>query len=419
MRDKTAHRVAITGLGIISCLGRSHTELATKLRNGESGVGPVPGWADMGITSLVGGVLRNTKEMRQQAPVSKDMAFAMSEAALFCMLSAIDAVDDAGLTMTDLNSPRVACIIGNGSFGMATSVYGYSKLAMSGRSRRIPPYAILQCMSNSASACVANHFKVLGPSYSISSACATSAHNIGHAVSLIRAGVVDVAIAGGGEEVDGFVAAAFEGMRTALSSGYNDTPERASRPFDASRDGLVLSAGGGIVILESLEHAKARGARVRCEITGYGATSDGHALVAPRPDGAQAASCMQLALADADLTPDDIDYINAHATSTIAGDRAEGRAILDVFGDQGPLVSSTKSMTGHPLAAAGVHELIFCIAMLENNFVAPSINIDAVDIEFENLSIVREPKECDLQAIMTNNFGFGGTNASLVIQRTS
>jgi 3-oxoacyl-[acyl-carrier-protein] synthase I len=419
VKADAGRRVVVTGLGVVSSLGRSYGDVMRRLRAGESGIRAVPEWGKLGVRSLVCGSLGDVDEMRRSAPIPKELLFGMSDAALYCALSALDAVQDARLTPSDLNTIRAGCIVGNGSFGMATSAHAYAKLAASGQARRISPFSVLQCMSSSASASVANLLKVLGPSYSIAAACATSAHNIGHACSLVRSGVVDIAVAGGGEEVDGLIAASFEGMRTALSVGYNDAPVKASRPFDASRDGLVLSGGGGIVVLEALDRAEARGARIRAEIIGYGATSDGHALVAPRPDGALAAACMRLALDDAGIQPDAIDYVNAHATSTVAGDKAEVEALRRVFGDRMPPFSSTKSMTGHALAAAGVHELIYCIGMLEQGFLAPSINIDRLDPDFEGLPLVREATSRAATTIITNNFGFGGTNASIVLRRAA
>jgi 3-oxoacyl-[acyl-carrier-protein] synthase-1 len=412
-------RVAVTGLGIVCCLGNAYADVVRRLRNGESGIRGVPEWAKLGVRSLVAGTLEGVDAKRRSAPIPKELLLGMSDAALYCALSALDAVRDAGLSEADLQSVRAGCIVGNAGHGMATMAYEHAKLAYAGQSRQIPPFSLLRYMSSSASASVANLLKILGPSYSIAAACATSAHNIGHAYALIRTGVIDIAIAGGGEEVNELVAATFEGMRTALSTGYNDTPEKASRPFDASRDGLVLSSGGGIVVLEALDHAQARGAKIRAEIIGYGATSDGHSLVAARPDGAQAGACMRMALDDAGLQPTAIDYVNAHGTSTFAGDAAEVQALRRVFGDRVPALSSTKSMTGHAMAAAGVHELIYCIGMLEQGFLAPSINIDTLDPAFEGLALIHQTVNRPATTMLTNNFGFGGTNASIVLRRAA
>lgn len=411
-------RVALTGAGIVSCLGRSLGDVVRRLQAGTSGVQAMPQWQRLGVRSLVAGVVAGAAEQaawRRAADMPKELMLGMSDAAFHCALAAQDAVRDAGLGAGDLAGPRVACIVGNASFGMASAAFEHAKLADAGEARRIPPFTLLQCMSSSASAAVANLLRMNGPSYSIAAACATSAHNIGHAMQLIRSGQADVVLAGGGEEVDGFVAASFEAMRTALSTRFNATPPLASRPFDAGRDGIVLASGAGIVVLEALEHAQARGARVRAELAGYGATSDGHSLVAPRPDGAQAAACMRQAIADAALAPEEIDYVNAHATSTPAGDAAEVRALRQVFGEHLPPVSSTKSMTGHALAAAGVHELIYCLAMMDEGFIAPSINVFDLDPQFADLPLVRQARPARLRAMLSNNFGFGGSNAALVM----
>jgi 3-oxoacyl-[acyl-carrier-protein] synthase-1 len=272
-------------------------------------------------------------------------------------------------------------------------------------------------MASSSSAAVANLLKIKGRSYSLSSACATSAHNIGHAYELIRAGVLNRAIAGGGEDTAELIAAAFQGLRLALSTHYNDTPTEASRPFDANRDGFVISGGGGIVVLEDLDEAVARGARIRAEVLGYAANSDGFDLVLPEPEGAQAGACMRAAISDAGIEPTAIDYVNTHGTSTIHGDIAEVKAIRTTFGDRVPPFSSTKSMTGHGIGAAGALELIFCIGMMEQGFIAPSINIDTPDPAVEGLPVVTETRHQALTTVLSNNFGFGGTNASLVIRR--
>jgi 3-oxoacyl-[acyl-carrier-protein] synthase I len=413
----TPRRVVITGVGLISCLGNSYPNVLARLRRGESGVEAVPEWEAFGFRSRVAGVLKDVEAKRRAANIPKELLFGMSDAALYCALSALDASHDAGLREADLHSMRVGCFVGNASYSVATKAHDYAKLVYAREARKIPPFAILQFMANSASAAVANLLKVLGPSYSIAAACATSAHNIGHAYSLVRSGVIDLAVAGGGEEVNELVAAYFEGLRTALSTRSNAAPAKASRPFDASRDGLVLSGGGGIVVLESLDRARGRGARIRAEIIGYGASSDGHSLVNPRPDGAQAAACMRMAMSDADIEPEAIDYVNAHGTSTVVGDRAEVEALRLAFRDRVPPFSSTKSMTGHAMTAAGVHEFIYCVGMLEEGFLAPSINVDEIDPAFAGLPLVQEATDRAVTTIMSNNFGFGGTNASLILRR--
>jgi 3-oxoacyl-[acyl-carrier-protein] synthase-1 len=408
-------RVAVTGVGIVSCLGHSYRDVVRRLRSGESGVRGVPEWSQYGIKSLVAGTLKDVQAKRRAAAIGKELLLGMSDAALYCSLSALDAVEDAGLTEKELQSIRVGCIVGSGT-GSVSTVYKAAKLAYSGQTRRIDPFAILRSMSSSTSASVANLLKVQGASYSIGAACATSAHNIGHAFWLVRSGVLDVVVAGGGEELNELIATCFQGQRTTLSTGYNDTPEAASRPFDVARDGFVLSGGGGIVVIEELGHAQMRGAKIRAEIIGYGATSDGYHMVTPRPDGMQGAACMRMAIDDAGIGPETIDYINAHGTSTVAGDSAEIQAMRRVFGDRVPSFSSTKSMSGHAIGAAGVHEVIYCIGMLEHGFLAPSINVDKLDPAFEGLALITEPVNRGPTIVLTNNFGFGGTNASLVLR---
>ncbi len=272
-------------------------------------------------------------------------------------------------------------------------------------------------MASCTSAAVASLLKIHGPSYSISSACATSAHNIGHAFQLVRSGVLDVAIAGGGEDIHELITISFQHLRLALSSRYNDRPAQASRPYDAGRDGFVVSGGGGIVVLENLERARARGARVLAEIVGYAATSDGYDMVLPEPGGAHAAECMRLALADGGVAADEVDYVNTHGTSTGPGDVIEVKAMREVFGTALPRFSSTKSMTGHGLGAAGALELIFCIGMMERGFLAPSINIETLDPALGDAPVVTETVHERPTTVLTNNFGFGGTNATIVLRR--
>ncbi|MGH9347916.1 MAG: beta-ketoacyl-[acyl-carrier-protein] synthase family protein, partial [Vicinamibacterales bacterium] len=309
-----------------------------------------------------------------------------------------------------------SCIIGSG-VGSVDAVWQAAHLYYTDRLRRVNPYTVLRSMSSSCSAAVANVLGIHGRSYSMSSACATSAHNIGHAYELIRDGAIDRAFAGGAEDVGELVTAAFEAIRLALSTKYVATPAEASRPFDRGRDGFVISGGAGVVVLEAYELAKARGAPIRAEIVGFGATTDGHDLVLPEPAGTYTARCMCTALASAHMTPSDVDYINAHATSTHPGDIAEVRALRQVFGDDMPPFSSTKSMTGHAIGAAGALELIFCIGMIERSFIAPSINVFDPDPEVEGTPLVTRTRSQALTTVMSNNFGFGGSNASLVIRR--
>ncbi len=409
-------RVAVTGVGLISPLGNDYARVTASLRQGRSGVRAMPEWREHGLKSLVAGALADIEDKRQAARLPKKILPGMSDGALYCALAAQDAVADAGLGDRELQSSRCACIIGS-AVGSVDAVRKAGELYFSGRIRRIDPYTLLRAMSSSTSATVANVFQVRGPSYSISSACATSAHNIGHAADLIRSGVVDRAIAGGGEDVSEVITASFQSLRLALSTRSNDRPTEASRPFDAERDGFVISGGAGIVILEELEAARRRRANIRGELVGYAATSNGHDLVLPEPGGKQAAACIELALSNSSVEPRTVDYINCHATSTVQGDVAEVRALERVFGPKPPPFSSTKSMTGHGLGAAGGLELIYCLAMIEHNFIAPSINVEAPDPAVEGLPLVTETRDATLDTVVSNNFGFGGTNASLVLRR--
>ncbi len=409
-------RVAVTGLGIFCCLGRSYGLVGERLSLGRSGVARVPEWQEIGLETQIAAFPERDEEESREIP--KRLRSGMSEAAVWCSLAALDAAKDAGLDAEELRSSRTACIVGSGISG-TTSLARGAELIAAGRARRIDPFTVLQAMSSSASAAVANLLGIGGRSYSIASACATSAHDIGHAYELIKDDRADVAVAGGGEELNGLVAAGFEAMRAALAKGWKDDPERASRPYDRDRNGFVLGGGAGVVVLEEMERARARGAHIRGEIVGFGANSDAHDLVLPAPDGRAAAACVERALADAGMAPSEVDYVNTHGTSTLAGDIAEVKALQRVFGESIPLFSSTKSMTGHALGAAGAHELIYCLAMLEQGFVAPSINVDRLDPVFEGLPLVTEPVARQLDTAVTNSFGFGGTNAVLVVRRAS
>lgn len=411
-----SRRVAITGVGLISPLGNDYAEVAAALQRGLSGVRAMPEWDRHGLKSLVAGALSGIDAKTKQAGFSKKILPAMSDGALYCALAARDAVADAGLADHELRSPRTACILGS-AVGSVDAIRTAGEFYFSGRIRRMDPYTLLRGMSSSTSASIANLFGIRGPSYSISSACATSAHNIGHAADLVRSGLADRALAGGGEDVSELITASFHALRLALSTKYNDRPAEASRPFDAGRDGFVISGGAGVVCLEDFDLALARGARIHGELAGYAATSDGYDLVLPEPQGEQAAACMELALSSAQVATDTVDYVNCHATSTAQGDVAEARALRRVFGAHCPPFSSTKSMTGHGLGAAGALELIYCLGMIENSFLAPSINVEEPDPELDGLPLVTKARDAALETVVSNNFGFGGTNASLVLKR--
>ncbi len=376
----------------------------------------MPEWAEFNLTSLVAGPIEGLEEKQAAAEIPKRIRGAATTAATYCSLAALDAVADAGLGAEELDRRRIACLVGNSSPD-GHAIHQASELISAGKTRRVNPYTCYRSMASGTSAIVANLLGVHGPSYSISSACSTSTHNIGNAFELVRAGVVDGAVAGGGDDVSELVAGTFQALRVALSTKHNDTPETASRPYDADRDGFVLSGGAGVVVLESWEAATARGAHIHAELAGYAATSDGHGLVLPEPEGRYGAECVRQALAEAGVGLGELDYINTHGTSTVAGDASEVKALRAVFGDRVPPFSSTKSMTGHALGAAGAHELIYTVGMLEGGFLAPSINIENRDPEFEGLPIVTETVERRIDTALTLNFGFGGTNAALVVRR--
>jgi 3-oxoacyl-[acyl-carrier-protein] synthase-1 len=415
MQPVDSRQVVITGVGLVSCLGNDYLPVVDALRNGVSGVRAMPEWENLGIKSRVAGAMVDLNAKCETTPLSKRLLPAMSEADKYCCIASVDAVKDSNLSEGDLQSARTACIVGTG-IGSVESIYAGAQQVYSGQIGRMSPFTVLKGMASSSSAVIANLLKVHGRSYSISSACSTSSHTIGTAYELIRSGVIDRAIAGGGEEVHPLITAAFQALRFALSTKYNDRPKQASRPYDVSRDGFVIGGGAGIVVLEALDLALARGARPRAEVIGFGATSDGHDMVMPEPEGKHAAACMRSAIQNAGIKPAEIGAINTHGTSTSIGDLAEIHAMKEVFNGRLPPFSSTKSMTGHPLGAAGALEAIFCIAMLEHQFIAPSINIETLDPEFEGLPIVRSPNSTALQTILSNSFGFGGTNASLLFK---
>jgi 3-oxoacyl-[acyl-carrier-protein] synthase-1 len=408
-------RVVITGVGLVSCLGHDYAVAIDALRNGVSGIRAVPEWESLGLKSRVAGTIVDLDAKLERTPLPKKLLPAMSQASKYCCIAALDAVADSGLPEADVQSDRTACIVGTG-IGSVETVYTGGHQVYSGQIAKLNPLAVLKSMASSSSAAVANLLKTHGRSYSISSACATSSHSVGTAYELIRFGIIDRAIAGGGEEVHPLIASAFQALRFALTTKYNDRPQQASRPYDVGRDGFVVGGGAGIVILEALDQALARGARVRAEIIGFGTTSDGFDMVMPEPSGTRAARCMLNAIEGAGISPREVGAVNTHGTATLKGDRAEVVAMREVFDDNLPPFSSTKSMTGHPLGAAGALEVIFCVGMLEHKFIAPSINIDALDPDFVGLPVVTTPRFTDLDTILSNSFGFGGTNASLFLK---
>ena len=401
-------RAVITGLGIVSSIGNNQQEVLASLREGRSGITFSQELKDSGMRSHVWG---NVK-LDTTGLIDRKVVRFMSDASICAFLSMEQAIADAGLSPEAYqNNPRVGLIAGSGGGSPRFQVFGADAMRGPRGLKAVGPYVVTKAMASGVSACLATPFKIHGVNYSISSACATSAHCIGNAVEQIQLGKQDIVFAGGGEELCWEMACEFDAMG-ALSTKYNDTPEKASRTYDAHRDGFVIAGGGGMVVVEELEHALARGAHIYAEIVGYGATSDGADMVAPSGEGA--VRCMKMAMHGVD-TP--IDYLNSHGTSTPVGDVKELAAIREVFGDKSPAISATKAMTGHSLGAAGVQEAIYSLLMLEHGFIAPSINIEELDEQAAGLNIVTETTDRELTTVMSNSFGFGGTNATLVMRK--
>ena len=401
-------RAVITGLGIVSSIGNNQQEVLASLREGRSGITFSQELKDSGMRSHVWG---NVK-LDTTGLIDRKVVRFMSDASIYAFLSMEQAIADAGLSPEAYqNNPRVGLIAGSGGGSPRFQVFGADAMRGPRGLKAVGPYVVTKAMASGVSACLATPFKIHGVNYSISSACATSARCIGNAVEQIQLGKQDIVFAGGGEELCWEMACEFDAMG-ALSTKYDDTPEKASRTYDAHRDGFVIAGGGGMVVVEELEHALARGAHIYAEIVGYGATSDGADMVAPSGEGA--VRCMKMAMHGVD-TP--IDYLNSHGTSTPVGDVKELAAIREVFGDKSPAISATKAMTGHSLGAAGVQEAIYSLLMLEHGFIAPSINIEELDEQAAGLNIVTETTDRELTTVMSNSFGFGGTNATLVMRK--
>ena len=400
-------RVVVTGMGIVSCLGVDKQQVTRSLREGRSGITKNESYAEIGMRSHISG----TPQIDFKEHIDRKQLRFMGSAAAYAYLSMQQAIADADLSEDLVSNVRTGIIAGSGGASSASQVEAADLMRDRGI-RKVGPYRVTQTMGSTVSACLATPFSIKGVNYSMSSACSTSAHCIGHAAEQIQLGKQDIVFAGGGEEEHWTMSCLFDAMG-ALSSKYNDTPTEASRAYDADRDGFVIAGGGGMLVVEALDHALARGARIYAEIVGYGATSDGADMVAPSGEGA--VRCMQLALQNID-TP--IDYLNAHGTSTPAGDVTELRAIVEAFGDNVPKVSSTKSLSGHSLGAAGVQEAIYCLLMQQEGFITASANIKNLDPEAGEVPIVTETiEQAKVDTVMSNSFGFGGTNASLVMQR--
>ena len=401
-------RVAVTGLGIVSPIGASADEVAAALRAGRSGIEACPEMAERGFRSQVAGTLK----VEPSDHIDKRALRFMGPGAAYAFLAMEQAIADAGLSEAEVSDPMTGLIAGSGGPSTSALFDAHRIVVEKGSPKRIGPFAVPKCMSSTVSANLSTAFRIKGTNFSITSACSTSLHCIGVAAGQIALGQQDVMFAGGGEELDWTLSCLFDAMG-ALSSKRNDRPEAASRAYDAERDGFVISGGGGMVVLEPLERARARGARVYAEVTGYGATSDGADMVAPSGEGGIRA----MRLATEGLGDRRIDYINAHGTSTPVGDVTEMKAIREVFGEDHPPVSSTKSMTGHSQGAAGVHEVVYCLLMMRDGFIAPSINVEALDPALRPEEIVTGTREADLDTVLSNSFGFGGTNASIALSK--
>jgi 3-oxoacyl-[acyl-carrier-protein] synthase-1 len=406
MSPASQKRVVVTGMGIVSCLGNDAASVSTSLRQLRPGIRFIPEYAELGLRSQVAGV----PDIDLEARIDRKLKRFMGDAAAYAYVAMRDAIADAGLSDEQVRDPRTGLIAGSGGGSPQWQIETGDLLRNRGI-RKVGPYMVPRTMGSTVSAALSTAFGIRGISYSISAACATSAHCIGAAADMIRHGAKDMMFAGGGEEVHWGMTAQFDAMG-ALSTHHNDTPESASRPYDTGRDGFVIAGGGGMLVLEEYEHAKARGARIHAELVGYGVTSDGVDMVAPSGEGA--VRCMRMAMAGVD-TP--IDYLNTHGTSTPLGDIVELESVREAFDGQVPPLSSTKALSGHSLGAASVHEAIYCLLMLRDGFMAGSANITELDPRAEGFPILRASRDADLRTVMSNSFGFGGTNGTLVFRK--
>ena len=400
-------RVVVTGIGIVSCLGNNQAEVFESLLNTKSGIGYSEEYKKFNFKSQICGV----PKIKVEDHIDRKIIRFMGEGSAYNYIAMSEAVADSGLEEKDVSNETTGIIMGSGGPSVKNVVHAVDSTREVGP-KKMGPFVVPRTMASTVSATLAVPFKIKGVNYSISSACATSGHCIGNGMELIQLGKQKIIFAGGGEEIHWAMSAMFDAM-TALSSKYNETPKTASRPYDKSRDGFVIAGGAGVIVLEELEHAKARGAKIYAELTGYGATSDGYDMVAPSGEGA--VRCMKMSLKTA---RNKIDYINTHGTSTPVCDITELRAVKEAFGDNIPKISSTKSLTGHPLGAASVHEAIYCLIMMKNNFIAASANITEMDDEAKKFPIVTKvEKNVTLNSVMSNSFGFGGTNATLIFEK--
>ena len=401
-------RVVITGLGVISPIGNTAQEVTASLKAGKSGIKAEPNYAEHGFRSQIAGI----PQIDLVENIDKRQLRFMGPTAAYAYLAMQQAIEDSGLEEGDISNERTGLVAGSGGPSTSNFFTAFNTVINKGAPKRMGPFMVTRCMSSTVSACLATPFKIKGVNYSITSACSTSAHCIGNGVEQIQLGKQDIVFAGGGEEVDWTLSCLFDAMG-AMSSKYNDTPEKAARAFDATRDGFVIGGGGGMLVLEELEHAKARGAKIYAEVTGYGATSDGHDMVAPSGDGGR----RSMKLAVGTIGDRKVDYVNAHGTSTPVGDVVEVEAVRAALGEDHAPISSTKSMTGHALGAAGVHEAIYSLLMMEGQFIAPSINVNELDPAIRPEEIATKYQDAKLDTVLSNSFGFGGTNATLVMSK--
>jgi 3-oxoacyl-[acyl-carrier-protein] synthase I len=400
-------RVAITGIGIVSCLGNNQSEVYESLINTKSGISFSEEYKKFNFKSQICGI----PNIKFEDHIDRKFIRFMGDGSAYSYIAMKEAVTDSGLEEKDISNELTGIIMGSGGPSVKNVVHAIDSTRESSP-KKMGPFVVPRTMASTVSATLAVPFKIKGVNYSISSACATSGHCIGNAMELIQFGKQKIVFAGGGEEIHWAMSSMFDAM-TALSSKYNDNPQTASRPYDKTRDGFVIAGGAGVLVLEELEHAKARGAKIYAELTGYGATSDGYDMVAPSGEGA--VRCMKMALS---TVKNKIDYLNTHGTSTPVGDITELKAVREAFGESIPKISSTKSLTGHPLGAASVHEAIYCLIMMKNNFIAASANITEMDDEAKNFPIVTKvEKNVTLNSVMSNSFGFGGTNATLIFEK--
>jgi len=400
-------RVVVTGIGIVSCLGNNQNEVYDSLLNTRSGIGFSEEYKKYNFKSQICGI----PKIKVEDHIDRKIIRFMGEGSAYNYIAMKEAVTDSGLEEKDVSNETTGIIMGSGGPSVKNVVHAVDSTREVGP-KKMGPFVVPRTMASTVSATLAVPFKIKGVNYSISSACATSGHCIGNGMELIQSEKQKIVFAGGGEEIHWAMSAMFDAM-TALSSKYNENPETASRPYDKTRDGFVIAGGAGVIVLEELEHAKARGAKIYAELTGYGATSDGYDMVAPSGEGA--VRCMKMSLKTA---RNKIDYINTHGTSTPVGDITELRAVKETFGEKIPKISSTKSLTGHPLGAASVHEAIYCLIMMKNNFIAASANITEMDDEAKKFPIVTKvEKNITLNSVMSNSFGFGGTNATLIFEK--